>query len=88
MSNANPKILLITYAFTPIQAAESFLSLKALSKVKSHTIEVLTIDSSGIGLAQDYSLEDYSLKYFGAIYKATPPSWITSKLFAKVANSL
>ena len=84
MSNANPKILLITYAFTPIQAAESFLSLKALSKVKSHTIEVLTIDSSGIGLAQDYSLEDYSLKYFGAIYKATPPSWITSKLFAKM----
>ena len=28
-----PKILLITYAFPPLQAAESFLSLKALSKV-------------------------------------------------------
>ena len=69
MSNAIPKILLITYAFPPLQAAESFLSLKALSKVESHTIDILTIDVSEIGLALDDSLEDYSLRCFGNIYK-------------------
>jgi glycosyltransferase involved in cell wall biosynthesis len=84
MRHDNPKILLITYAFPPLQAAESFLSLKALSKVKSHTIDVLTVDLSEIGLALDESLEDYSSKYFGTIYKATPSSWITSKIFARL----
>jgi glycosyltransferase involved in cell wall biosynthesis len=84
MSNAIPKILLITYAFPPLQAAESFLSLKALSKVESHTIDILTIDVSEIGLALDDSLEDYSLRCFGNIYKVTPPSWVTSKVFAKM----
>jgi glycosyltransferase involved in cell wall biosynthesis len=79
-----PKILLITYAFPPLQAAESFLSLKALSKVGSHTIDVLTVDVSEIGLALDESLKDYSSKYFGTIHKATPPSWITSNIFAKL----
>jgi glycosyltransferase involved in cell wall biosynthesis len=84
MSNAIPKILLITYAFPPLQAAESFLSLKALSNVESHTVDILTIDVSEIGLERDDSLKDYSLKYFGTVYRVTPPFWITSKAFAKM----
>ncbi|MDC1387058.1 hypothetical protein N8384_06660 [Candidatus Thioglobus sp.] len=79
-----PKILLITYAFPPLQAAESFLSLKALSKVNSHTIDVLTIDVSGLGLNVDNSLEDYAFKNFGTIYKAKLPSWISSKVFSRL----
>ena len=75
------KILLLTYAFPPIQAPESFLSVKALAKIKTHDIDVLTIDNSLIGYAIDNSLENYVKKNFGKVYRATPPKWVNNKSF-------
>lgn len=76
------RILLLTYAFLPVQAAESFLVAKALSKVNSYTIDVLTLDYDNIGIPTDDSLSDYVQENFGKIYRAKPPLWINKKVFS------
>ena len=79
--SVNQKVLLLTYAFPPLQASESFLSVKAFAKINSFDIDILTIDATNIGYALDYSLESYVGKNFGKIHRADPPSWITKKVF-------
>ena len=75
------RVLLLTYAFPPLQAAESFLCVKALAKIKSFDIDILTIDTSQLGLAIDNSLENYSVRNFNKIYRVHPPSWIDEIVF-------
>ena len=77
----NKRALLLTYAFPPLQASESFLSVKAFAKIKSFDVDILTIDPSEIGYDLDYSLEDYVNKHFKNIYKASTPKWITKRIF-------
>ena len=79
--SANKRVLLLTYAFPPLQASESFLSVKAFARINSYNIDILTIDSTNIGYALDYSLESYTSEHFGNIYRAQPPKWITKKAF-------
>ena len=79
--SSSKKILLLTYAFPPLQAPESFLCVKALAKIQSHDIDVLTIDVSKIGYARDESLENYVNDNFGKIYRAKPSRWINKKSF-------
>jgi len=82
INKSSPKrILLLTYAFPPLQAPESFLSVKALAKIQSHDVDVLTIDVSKIGYAKDESLENYVNDNFGKIYRAKPSRWINKKSF-------
>ena len=77
----NRRVLLLTYAFPPLQASESFLSVKAFAKIKSFDIDILTIDASEIGYAMDYSLENYVKTNFGKIHLVTPPAWIKKRTF-------
>ena len=77
----NKRALLLTYAFPPLQASESFLSVKAFAKIKSFDIDILTIDPSEIGYDLDYSLEGYVNKNFKKIYKASTPKWISRRMF-------
>ena len=77
----NPKVLLLTYAFPPLQASESFLSVKAFAKIKSFDIDVLTINSKKIGYAMDYSLDNYVKTNFSKIYRSNPPNWINKMVF-------
>jgi len=77
----NKRVLLLTYAFPPIQASESYLSVKAFAKINSYDIDVLTIDPSEIGYDMDYSLKSYVDENFNNIYRATPPKWINKKTF-------
>jgi len=77
----NKRVLLLTYAFPPLQSSESFLSVKAFAKINSYDIDILTIDSSEIGYDMDYSLENYVNENFHNIYKAKTPKWIQKKVF-------
>ena len=76
------KVLLLTYVFSPLQAAESFLSAKALSKINSYTVDVLTLDYDNIDIAIDDSLSNYIQKGFGKIYRVKTPSFINAKVFS------
>jgi glycosyltransferase involved in cell wall biosynthesis len=75
------RILLLTYAFSPLQAPEAFLAAKSLSKINAYTIDVLTLDYLNLGLAQDHSLHDYILENFGKIFRVKSPIWINQKIF-------
>ena len=75
------KILLLTYAFPPTQAAESYLSAKALAKLKSFDVDVLTIDPADFGLRKDYSLTQYIEKNFKNVYRVNAPFWMGKFLF-------
>ncbi|WP_435189553.1 hypothetical protein ACMAZA_01950 [Pseudothioglobus sp. nBUS_23] len=77
----NKKILLLTYAFPPLQSSESFLSIKALAKIENIDIDILTIDARKIGYDLDSSLDTYTNKYFGEIYRVSPSRFISTKLF-------
>jgi len=75
------KILLLTYAFPPLQAPESFLSVKALAKIQSYKVDILTIDASIIDYARDASLENYVINNFGKVFRAKPSRWINKRSF-------
>ena len=75
------KVLLLTYAFSPLQAAESFLSAKAFAKIDSYSIDVLTINSENLGVEIDTSLDRYTKNNFNKIYRARCPYWINKKTF-------
>ena len=79
--SSSKKILLLTYAFPPLQAPESFLSAKGLAKIQSYEVDVLTIDSSMIDYAKDKSLKNYVKDNFGKIYRAKPSKWINKNSF-------
>ena len=80
-NSSTKKILLLTYAFPPLQAPESFLSVKALAKIQSHEVDVLTIDASKIDYARDESFEKYVNDNFGKVFRAKPSRWINKKSF-------
>ena len=48
----NKKILLLTYAFPPNKAAESFLCVKALAKT-NYIVDVMTLNPDDFGLPTD-----------------------------------
>ena len=68
MSNID-KILLLTYAFPPNKAAESYLCVKALAK-SQYKVDVVTIDPSKLGLPTDDSLSEYIKKHFSNIHRS------------------
>ena len=79
--SASKRILLLTYAFSPMQAPEAFLAAKSLSKINAYTIDVLTLDYLNLGISQDHSLNDYILENFGKIFRVKTPIWINQKIF-------
>ena len=82
MTNTNTKkILLMTYAFLPLQAPEAFLAAKSLSKIIKYKIDILTIDFENLGISTDYSLSNYIKENFGTIFRVKTPSWINNKSF-------
>ncbi len=80
-TNRSDKLLLLTYAFSPLQAPESFLAAKSLSKINNYTVDVLTLDYSDLGISIDTSLNDYVNINFGKIFRIKPPSWINKRSF-------
>jgi len=78
------KALLITYAFSPIQAPESFLSAKCLAKIQNFDIDILTIETEIIQTLSDNIFENYIKENFKRIYRAKKPKWLTKKLFDKL----
>ena len=80
-TNRSDKLLLLTYAFSPLQAPESFLAAKSLSKINNYTVDVLTLDYSDLGISIDTSLNDYVTINFGKIFRIKPPSWINKRSF-------
>jgi hypothetical protein len=82
MKNINrKKILLLTYAFSPLQAPESFLAIKALSKMDRYTVDVLTLNYDNLGLNEDDSLAEYVRENYGQIYRVQPFSWLNKTSF-------
>ena len=75
------KLLLLTYAFSPHQAPESFLVAKSLSKIDDYKIDVLTLDYDDLGVSIDNSLNHYIKENFQKIFRIRPPSWISKKVF-------
>tara|TARA_B100000989_G_scaffold132003_1_gene97950 strand:- start:3645 stop:4877 length:1233 start_codon:yes stop_codon:yes gene_type:complete len=75
------KLLLLTYAFSPLQAPEAFLAAKSLSKINKYKVDVLTLDYCDLGISIDTSLNNYVKENFGKIYRIKPPSWINKKSF-------
>jgi hypothetical protein len=75
------RLLLITYAFPPVQAPESYLSAKALSGLRAFDVDVFTIDPSRLGLPEDRSLDDFIGCHFKRIYRVNPPRWLGPKIF-------
>ena len=64
------KILLITYAFSPISSPESILSAKLFSNLKKTQTDVVTIDFPIPGMKDlDPSLEHYINLNFNKISK-------------------
>lgn len=77
----NKRLLLITYAFSPLQAPEAYLAAKSLSKLQNFDVDVLTLNISSLGLPEDRSLDEFISKNFGVIYRAMPPKWLKKSLF-------
>lgn len=77
----SPKLLLITYAFPPLQAAEAYLSAKALSELKGFDVDILTIDPSRLGLPLDQSMQSFVEERFGRIHRVAPPAWLNKQIF-------
>ena len=75
------KILLLSYAFTPLSAPESFLNAKLALCLSDFDVDVLTVDTSSLDLGMDGSLEWLVQKTFKNIYRVTPPDWLTSTIF-------
>jgi len=75
------KLLLLTYAFSPLQAPESFLVAKSLSKIDDYKIDVLTLDYEDLGVSIDNSLNHYIKENFQKIFRIKPQSWISKKVF-------
>lgn len=78
------KLLLLTYAFPPHQAPESYLSAKALGSLKKFKVDVLTIDPTDLGLPMDTSLDSYVAERFNRINRIKTPSWLNGGIFGKL----
>ena len=75
------RILLISYAFPPTQAPESYLSAKALSGLTSFEVDVLTIDPTDLELNTDDSLSQYTNQNFSNVYRIKRPFWMRGVIF-------
>lgn len=75
------RLLLITYAFPPMQAPEAYLSAKALSKLQEFDVDVLTIDPASLGLSLDQSMGGFVARHFGKVYRTAPPAWLGQRSF-------
>lgn len=78
------KILFLTYAFPPIQSAESPLSAKALGSLLGVDVDVITMDMSNLGLPIDSSLDKYVNERFRSVSRLKPPRWCSAWLFSKL----
>ena len=77
------RILLLSYAFPPMQAAETYLCAKALSKFGNDIeVDVITLDSENLGLPQDLSMIQYVDGKFSNIVRVKPPTWLNKKTFS------
>lgn len=81
MVSLNKRILLITYAFPPNQAPESYLSAKSLSYISTFDVDVLTINQENLGIPSDISLDNYIKKNFKNIYRIKKQLWLNAALF-------
>ena len=79
--SSKDKILLLTYAFPPNKAAESYLCVKALAKIK-YKVDVVTLDPFKLGLPTDDSLSEYINNYFGNINRIKNSNLFKSKVFS------
>jgi len=67
------KVLLLSYAFPPIAAPESFLSAKAMSDIPGYETDVVCADADANALSQDDSLKEYVQRRFKKIIAVNPP---------------
>ena len=75
------KILLLSYAFPPLSAAESLLNAKLALCLPEFDIDVLTVDASGLNQGIDCSLLGLVDRTFRNVYRFNPPFWLTPILF-------
>lgn len=75
------KVLLLTYAFPPNKAAESYLCVKALARTNL-LVDVVTINPSNLNLPLDGSLNGFIKKYFNNIYTINYKNWLTRNIFS------
>lgn len=79
------RLLLLTHAFPPIAAPESYLSAKMLGNIEGYEVDVIT--STGHGWARfDNSLDDYIEKKFKNVYRVNQPKWVPYFLFKMFAR--
>lgn len=84
-SNSFPmplRILLLTYAFPPLQSAEAFLSAKALGELPGASVDVLTLNPESLGLPLDRSLDSYVADKFNCVHRINPPAWCSPSVFS------
>lgn len=77
------RILLLSYAFPPMQTAETYLCAKAFGRLGDDIrVDVVTLNSEDLGLPQDRSMNQYIQENFSKIIRVNPPAWITKKTFS------
>ncbi len=76
----NKKILLLTYAFPPNKAAESFLCVKALAKT-NYIVDVMTLNPDDFGLPTDNSLSSFIKKHFNKVTQVKYNNSFLKKIF-------
>ena len=74
------KVLLLTYAFPPNKAAESYLCVKALAKTNL-LVDVVTINPFYLNLPLDSSLNEFIKKNFNEIISINYKNLLTRNIF-------
>ena len=82
MIRRQKRILLISYAFSPLAAAEAILNAKLTSCIKDYEIDVLTIEPTSFGLNIDTSIKELTNGRFKILPRVEAPIWLSKAFFA------
>lgn len=67
------RLLLLSYAFPPIAAADAFLSAKTMGNLPGCTVDVISTAVAENNLPADYSLDEYVKRRFGRVVRVLAP---------------
>lgn len=86
------KILMLSYAFPPVAAAESFVAAKEMSHLKKENIEidVIALEGEKAGLTVDHSLDEYIQTNYHHIWRVQIKTYMfkLSKWFPRLTGIL
>lgn len=69
------QVLLLSYAFPPVAAAEAYLSAKAVRGLRDLAVDVISAEPWGPGVAVDHSIDDYISRVVRRVRRVLHPWW-------------